>query len=128
MVSLDHQFIFDWVRNDSSAKARWRALQDERQAVHISAPARASVLAAPWPADGMLRRRAVAFLEALDCWELDRLSLDCATMIADRLSTSRRSLSGVDLLVAACAIRHGESVLSRNPAYRWVPGLDLESY
>ncbi len=56
------------------------------------------------------------------------MTLDCAAMIADQWAPQGDRLRGVDLVVAASAVRHGESVLSRNPVFRRIPGLAVESY
>ncbi len=128
MVSVDHGFVLDCLREDSAAIARWAALRKDRLPVHISVAARASVLANPGTATGPRRRRAEALLASMDCWDLDRMAIDCASMIVDRMSGAQGRLDGADLFVAACALRHGESLLSRNPLYRRVPGLEVETY
>lgn len=96
--------------------------------VCVSPPAAADVLVGASGGNARHLRVAEEFLHALNWLEFDWESCDLAGRIGAELSARGEPLSGPDLFVAAIALQHGQSLLTRDRAFSRVHGLSVETY
>lgn len=128
MVSVDSRFVLDCAEGLPSAVDRYHQLQGRQEPLYLSVAARAAVIAIAADRGPEFRRRAEELLRATEELDIDPEAMRSAAEIARELARGGRRLDGVDLFVAAGARQHGQTVVSRNPAFESVAGLDRQSY
>lgn len=107
---------------------RLAELRGRREPLFLSVIARAAVEVFAADQDEPFRRRTQQILGCTEALDIDPESIRCAGDIARELVSEGRRIDGVDLFVAASARQHGQAVLSRNPCFDGIRGLECQRY
>lgn len=128
---VDTDVLIDLMRSDERATRAVGRLESERVPLHVSSVSLFElyhgVERVDNPADR--RRRIEAVLGSKRAYPADDAVMKKAGRIDGRLAAEGRAIGMGDTIIAATALVHEESVLTRNVAhFERIDGVEIESY
>ncbi len=128
MVSLDSSFLIDLLAAKPDAVDKAIELDREGEPRRICAPVASEVLVGAYFLGGSYFERTRGLIDNLPLLPFDRAAYHEAGRLGAELARRGVRLGQADLFVAAITMRNGERLVSRDDAFRRVPGLAVESY
>ena len=128
MVSLNSTYLIDLLDGEEGAVRRAQLLDREGEPRFVTAPAAAEVLLGGNRRGGRYLERTQAVVDGLALLPFDREAYREAARLGAWLSARGTPDGSADLFIAAISKRHGEAVLTRDPAFHRIPGVIVDSY
>lgn len=126
--ALDTSFLIDLLRGHEGAIEKARLLDQEGEAVCISAPALAEYLDGAHFLGGTYLQEAIQLIAGRDIVPFDKAAGVAAAGLRSSLRRRGIALAMIDAMIAATALRDHHVLVTRDAAFRAIPGLAVESY
>ena len=126
MVSLNSTYLIDLLDGEEGAVRRAQLLDREGEPRFVTAAA--EVLLGGYRMGGRYLERSQAVVDGLALLPFDREAYHEAARLGAWLSARGTPVGSADLFIAAISKRHGEAVLTRDPAFHRLPGVIVDSY
>jgi len=128
MKCLDSAFCIDFANGIPGAVSKAGDLAKSGERLAIPAPALTEFMVGAFHQGGRRLAQALEFSSELEVLDLTEPISIQAARIGGECARRGAPVSTIDLLVAATAIHHHASVISRDTDFARVPGLMLETY
>ncbi len=128
MRAIDSSFCIDLSNGDPGAAAKASELSGSGERVGIPAPALTEFLIGAFTRGGRRLAQALELVSSLEVLDTTEQIAVEAARLGGECARRGQPVGSLDLLIAASAIHHRATLLSRDSDFARIPGLTLEVY
>lgn len=131
MPVLDTSFVIDFLEGEERAVTIFDFLRQGSAPLGVTSYTHFELYAGIGRSDrpDRERRQVEGFLESLTLFDFEAEAARHAGLLDAELAEEGQPVGLVDLMIAATALHHGQSVVTRDPGgFERVPGLEVLSY
>lgn len=128
MTCLESTFLVDLLRSDQAATAVAESLDEAGERPSVTPVSAAEVWVGAELGTDPERAAAARLIESLTWLDFDRGSARLAGSIQAALVREGDEIGIADCMIAAMAIEHDETLVTRDRVFERIPGLDLRTY
>lgn len=128
MTCLESTFLVDLLRSDQAATAVAESLDEAGERPSVTPVSAAEVWVGAELGTDPERAAAARLIESLTWHDFDRGSARLAGSIQAALVREGDEIGIADCMIAAMAIEHDETLVTRDRVFERIPGLDLRTY
>lgn len=128
MTCLETSFLIDLLRGHEGATELAESLDEAGERPTVTPVAASELWVGAGLGTGSEREAAAELLQSLTWLEFSREAAELAGKIQADLKREGNAIGFTDCMIAAVAMVHGESVVTRDSDFELVEGLDLVTY
>ena len=128
MLCVDSTYCIDLASEVPAAASKAHELASSGERLAIAAPALTGFLVGAFAKGGRRLSQALEMVEQLEVLPVTGdVALDAARL-GGECARRGATVGNLDLLIAACARRHGARILTRDPDFGRIPNVQVETY